>query len=179
VVARRRLRASANQISRATFLARSRRIEFEAVIKRHYEAYEQDKAAEAQEAQQARTRSSTRSASRSNRGPSSFSSSRLSRSHYDDSEEGEGADFMDPALRTILESLRDSGLADDMEAYNMATSPRIRSAMLRQSMGRAARASSRTGGATRRTPDWVPFPLFPSLLPLLSSILSCPVLDLT
>lgn len=60
VVARRRLRASANQISRATFLARSRRLEFEAVIKRHYEAYEQDKLAESKESQSRSNRSSRR-----------------------------------------------------------------------------------------------------------------------
>jgi hypothetical protein len=85
------------------------------------------------------------------------SASRLLRHEYDDEE-----DFMDPSLRTILESLRDSGLTDDMEAYNMTTSPRLRSALLRQSLGRSARAS-RTG-ATRRTPEWVSSPFLPPLL---------------
>jgi hypothetical protein len=49
VVARRRLRASASQISRATRAARSRRLSFEAVIKRHYEAHLEDKREESKE----------------------------------------------------------------------------------------------------------------------------------
>jgi len=43
VVARRRLRASNTQIARATRAARAGRLDLEAVIRRHYEAYDQDK----------------------------------------------------------------------------------------------------------------------------------------
>ena len=43
MVARRRLRASNTQIARATRAARAGRLDLEAVIRRHYEAYDQDK----------------------------------------------------------------------------------------------------------------------------------------
>lgn len=67
--------------------------------------------------------------------------------HEVDDDEG-----LDPHIFTIMESLRDTGLADDIDPYDIS-SPRIRNALMRHTLTPQSRSSR--SGVTRRTPEWV------------------------
>lgn len=72
------------------------------------------------------------------------SAPRFLRHEYDDEDE------VNPHIRTIIESLRDSGLGEDFD-LNDISSPRIRNAIMRQALTPQSRASR----STRRTPESV------------------------